>query len=129
MGPRFDAFDAIAFLVFAFFIALAVIVVVTLGQLPGRIARKRNHPQAAAITIASWLGLATGGLLWPLALIWAFLVPIALPARLGGEQGRGERPKPAPLQAGIADAAQAAPTRRKPAELAEGEPSLQESRS
>ncbi len=88
MAPRFDALDAIAFLVFAFLIVLAVIVVVTLGQLPGRLARKRNHPQAAAITIASWLGLAAGGLLWPLALIWAFLVPITFPARRGGEESR-----------------------------------------
>ncbi len=129
MAPRFDALDAIAFLVFAFLIALAVIVVVTLGQLPGRLAHKRNHPQAAAITVASWLGLATGGLLWPLALIWAFLVPIALPARLGGEQGSGQRTKPAPLEAGIAGVAQPALTWREPAELAEGERSVQESRS
>lgn len=52
-----------------------VIVVVTLGQLPGQIATKRNHPQAAAINIASWLGVATLGILWPFAMIWAFTKP------------------------------------------------------
>jgi len=60
-------------------IAVAVILVVSLGQLPGQLPRKWSHPQAAAINVASWLGLRTGGLLWPLALIWAFLAraPIA----------------------------------------------------
>ena len=67
-----DFFDIIAFLVFAVLIAVAVIVIVLLGQLPGIIARKRGHPQAAAITVAGWLGLATLGILWPIAFIWAF---------------------------------------------------------
>jgi hypothetical protein len=72
-----DAFDIIAFVVIAGIIVVAVIVVVWLGQLPGRIAKKRGHPQAAAITAASWLGLATGGVLWLIAFIWAFLKPIS----------------------------------------------------
>lgn len=72
-----DAFDIIAFGVFAVLPAAAVVIVVTLGSLPGQIAHKRGHPQAPAITVAGWLGLATGGLLWPLALIWAFLRPAA----------------------------------------------------
>lgn len=77
MEPTFDLLDAFTFVVFALLIAVAVIVIVNLGQLPGQLARKWGHPQAAAINVASWLGLATGGLLWPLALIWAFLVPAA----------------------------------------------------
>jgi len=72
-----DAFDIIAFFVFAVLIAVAVIVIVLLGQLPGQIAKKRGHPQAAAITVAGWLGLATLGILWPIAFIWAFLNPIS----------------------------------------------------
>jgi hypothetical protein len=70
-----DIFDIIAFVVFAVLIIVAVMIVVTLGSLPGQIAQKRGHPQEAAITVASWLGIATMGLLWPLALIWAFLTP------------------------------------------------------
>ncbi len=54
-----------------------VIIVVTLGQLPGQIAKQRNHPQAAAINVASWLGVATLGILWPFAMIWAFLTPFS----------------------------------------------------
>ena len=70
-----DVFDIFAFVVFAVLLAVVVIIVVTLGQLPGQIAQKRGHPQTAAINVASWLGVATLGLLWPLALIWAFLKP------------------------------------------------------
>jgi hypothetical protein len=70
-----DIFDIIAFAVFGILLVVAVIIVVSLGQLPGQIAQKRGHPQAAAINVTSWLGVATLGLLWPLALIWAFLKP------------------------------------------------------
>ncbi len=73
----FDIFDIFAFAVFAVLLAALVIIVVTLGSLPGQIAYKRGHPQAAAITVAGWLGVVTGGILWPLALIWAFLKPSA----------------------------------------------------
>lgn len=67
-----DVFDIIAFACFALLIAAAVVIIVGLGSLPGAIARKRGHPQADAVTAAGWLGLATLGILWPLALIWAF---------------------------------------------------------
>jgi hypothetical protein len=70
-----DIFDVMAFVVFGVLLAVVVVIVVTLGSLPGRIAQKRGHPQAAAITAAGWLGIATMGLLWPLAFIWAFLKP------------------------------------------------------
>jgi hypothetical protein len=70
-----DALDIFAFVVFAVLLAAVVFAVVALGSLPGAIARKRGHPQAAAINVASWLGVATLGILWPLALIWAFLNP------------------------------------------------------
>jgi hypothetical protein len=68
-----DVFDIMAFVVLAVLLSAVVIVVVSLGSLPGQIAQKRGHPQVAAVTVASWLGIATGGVLWPLALIWAFL--------------------------------------------------------
>src|SRR5215831_5090159 len=100
-----DAYDIITFVLFGGIVAVSVQVIVTLGTLPGRIAQKRDHPQAAAITIASWLGLATlvlgavvasgaeaisftaMGFLWPFALVCAYLKPI------------GARPPPAEPQA------------------------------
>ncbi len=71
----FDIYDIMAFAVFAVLLAVGVILIVVLGSLPGWVARKRGHPQVAAVNVASWIGLATLGLLWPFALIWAFLNP------------------------------------------------------
>lgn len=75
MDVTFGALDAFAFVVFAIILCVGVFIVVSLGRLPGRLAHRWGHPQAAAVNVAGWLGVATGGLLWPLALIWAFLAP------------------------------------------------------
>ncbi|MVT67298.1 DUF3302 domain-containing protein [Bradyrhizobium pachyrhizi] len=75
MDTSFGILDAFAFAVFAVLIAVAVIIIVSLGQLPGRLAQQWGHPQASAVNVAGWIGIATGGLLWPLALIWAFIAP------------------------------------------------------
>lgn len=75
MDVTFGALDAFAFIVFGVILFVGVFLVVSLGRLPGRLARSRGHPQAAAVNVAGWIGVATGGLIWPLALIWAFMVP------------------------------------------------------
>ena len=75
MDSSFGALDAFAFVVFAVLIFVGVIVVVSVGKLPGQLAHKWGHPQAAAINAMSWIGIATGGLLWPVAFIWAFTTP------------------------------------------------------
>ncbi len=50
-----------------------------LGGLPGDIARARNHPQAKAISICGWMGLITL-IMWPVAMVWAYLNPAAGPS-------------------------------------------------
>ena len=64
--------DYFAFIVMAVLLAVAIFGAVLLGALPGRIAEQRGHPQTDAIRVAGWFGLLTLGLLWPLALIWAY---------------------------------------------------------
>jgi CBS domain containing-hemolysin-like protein len=44
--------------------------------LPEKIAEKRHHPQAKAIQVLCLLSLAFGGLLWPLAWLWAYSKPV-----------------------------------------------------
>lgn len=44
--------------------------------LPEKIAEKRQHPQAKAIQCLCLLSLIFGGLLWPLAWLWAFSKPV-----------------------------------------------------
>jgi uncharacterized protein DUF3302 len=64
--------DIAALVVIFFLVILLTAAIVALGSLPGKIARKRNHPYADAINVASWVGLALG-IFWPIAFIWAFL--------------------------------------------------------
>jgi hypothetical protein len=85
MDSTFGAFDAFAFVVMAALVITAVVVVVNLGRLPGQLARKWEHPQASAINAMSWIGIATGGLLWPIAFVWAFTNSWrSEPAAIGG---------------------------------------------
>ena len=53
MDSTFGVLGVIAFLVFAVLIAAAIVIIVFLGQLPGRLARERGHPRAAAIAIGT----------------------------------------------------------------------------
>ncbi len=62
-----------AWFVMALLFCVSVTLVVLLGSLPKKIALKRNHPQVDAINAASWIGLACGGIGWPIAFVWAFL--------------------------------------------------------
>jgi len=89
METSIGPLDVVAFVVFALLISAAVIIVVNVGKLPGQLAHKWGHPQAAAINAMGWVGIATGGLLWPIALIWAFTTPFG--ARSPNEDNRQPR--------------------------------------
>jgi hypothetical protein len=114
MDVTFGALDAFAFLVFAVLIFVAVAIVVSLGQLPGRLARKWGHPYASAVNAAGWIGIATGGLLWPLALIWAFAVPSVSPSSMIEIQKPRSAVEPAPIASAAPMAGAAAGGERQP---------------
>jgi len=63
-------------------IALIVVPVVLIAVfwivhiLPEQIAEKRRHPQLDAIKTLCLLSLVFGGLLWPLAWLWAYTKPV-----------------------------------------------------
>ena len=65
--------DIFAWIVLLVLVATLVAIVVTLGMMPGRIARRRGHPWAEAVAVGSWATLIFGFVLWPLALIWAYV--------------------------------------------------------
>jgi hypothetical protein len=44
--------------------------------LPEKIAEKRKHPQAKAIQTVCLLSLFFGGMLWPIAWVWAYTKPV-----------------------------------------------------
>jgi len=60
-----------------FFVPIVLIVLFWMVHiLPEKIAHKRHHPQFEAIRTLCLLSLVFGGLLWPLAWIWAYTKPV-----------------------------------------------------
>ena len=54
--------------------------------LPEKIAEKRHHPQKDAIQVLCLLSLVFGGLLWPIAWLWAYTRPTGSFAAYGTEK-------------------------------------------
>ena len=54
--------------------------------LPEKAAKRRNHPQKDAIHMLCLLSLVFGGLLWPLAWLWAFTRPVAYKMAYGTDK-------------------------------------------
>jgi hypothetical protein len=54
--------------------------------LPEKIAHKRHHPQTDAIKTLCLLSLVFGGLLWPIAWLWAYTKPTFYRAAYGTEK-------------------------------------------
>jgi hypothetical protein len=76
-GETLDAVaDGIAWgvLVIAPIIGIAVFWIIHI--LPEKIAEKRRHPQAKAIQTLCLLSLFFGGMLWPIAWLWAYSKPV-----------------------------------------------------
>jgi len=82
---------------------IAIIVIFWLVHiLPEKIAEKRKHPQAKAIQTLCLLSLFFGGLLWPLAWLWAYSKPVLYKLAYGTDVAEPEHdaPEPPPPQAG-----------------------------
>jgi hypothetical protein len=54
--------------------------------MPEKIAHKRHHPQQAAIHTLCLLSLVFGGLLWPIAWLWAYTRPVGYKLAYGTEK-------------------------------------------
>ncbi|WP_081891987.1 DUF3302 domain-containing protein [Verrucomicrobium sp. BvORR106] len=68
--------------------------------LPEKIAEKKQHPQTGAIQCLCLLSLVFGGLLWPLAWLWAYMKPVLYKAAYGTDvdetvgHGHGKKAEP-----------------------------------
>lgn len=65
--------------------------------LPEKIAEKKHHPQAKAIQALCLLSLVFGGLLWPLAMLWAVSKPVLHKAAYGTDRVHPHEPEPEAL--------------------------------
>ena len=66
------ALDYAAWFVLALLAMIIVGIVFFIGNLPGSVARKLNHPNVDAFVMGSWATLIFGVVLWPLVLMWAY---------------------------------------------------------
>jgi CBS domain containing-hemolysin-like protein len=86
-GEALDTFADILALVVLFVVPVVVIVLFWIVHvLPEKIAEKRHHPQTAAITTLCLLSLVFGGLLWPIAWLWAYTKPVAYRVAYGTDK-------------------------------------------
>lgn len=74
-----DALMIVALVLQIFLLLLIVGVWVAVAIMPGRIAKKRGHPQAESINVCGWIGALTMGVFSPIAFIWAFSRPVMKP--------------------------------------------------
>jgi hypothetical protein len=97
-GPLVDTIaDYVAIFVLVFVPALLLYVFWMIHILPEKIAERRGHPQAEAIRTLCLLSLVFGGLLWPLAWLWAYSKPVLHKIAYGTDrEAHGEAPGQAP---------------------------------
>jgi len=79
--------DIMAWVVLFIAPAIAIGVFWIVHIMPEKIAEKRNHPQAHAIKTLCLLSLFFGGLLWPLAWLWAYTKPVLHKMAYGTDTG------------------------------------------
>jgi len=77
-GEALDtAANALAWFVLIVMPVVAIVLFLILHVMPEKIAEKRHHPQKDAINTLCVLSLFFGGILWPLAWLWAYSRPVA----------------------------------------------------
>ena len=78
LSPELEDKLATFLALFILFVVPIVLIVLfwMVHILPEKIAHKRHHPQFEAIRTLCLLSLVFGGLLWPLAWIWAYTKPV-----------------------------------------------------
>jgi hypothetical protein len=85
-----EAEDAMAKYIAIFALCVVPVVLITLfwmvHVLPEKIAHKRHHPQLEAIKTLCLLSLVFGGLLWPIAWLWAYTKPVGYKLAYGTDK-------------------------------------------
>jgi hypothetical protein len=86
-GEALDtAANVVAWIVLLFVPILVIVLFWLVHVLPEKIAHKNHHPQFQAIKTLCLLSLAFGGLLWPLAWLWAYTKPIGYKIAYGTDK-------------------------------------------
>ena len=86
-GDALDtAADVLAWVVLVMVPLIGIAVFWIVHVLPEKIAHKNHHPQTKAIQTLCLLSLVFGGLLWPIAWLWAFTRPVTYKLAYGTDK-------------------------------------------
>lgn len=86
-GEALDAAaDILAWVILIVMPIAAIVIFWLVHILPEQIAEKRHHPQQEAIKTLCLLSLVFGGLLWPIAWLWAYTRPVMYRMAYGTEK-------------------------------------------
>jgi CBS domain containing-hemolysin-like protein len=96
--------NALAWVVLVIVPVVGIAVFWLVHILPEKIAEQRRHPQAKAIQTLCLLSLVFGGMLWPLAWLWAYSKPVLYKMAYGTDVGDEEHGGGATEPAGTAPA-------------------------
>jgi CBS domain containing-hemolysin-like protein len=102
-GETLDAVaNVISWVVLAVVPIIGIAVFWLVHILPEKIAERKHHPQAKAIQTLCLLSLFFGGLLWPLAWLWAYSKPVLYKLAYGTDKvahdGDDEREPPLDME-------------------------------
>lgn len=81
--------DVLAWVVLVIAPIAAIGVFLMIHILPEKIAEKKQHPQTEAIKTLCLLSLVFGGMLWPLAWLWAYSKPVMYKLAYGTDKAEG----------------------------------------
>ena len=86
-GEALDtAADWLAIIVLIIVPVAAIVLFWLVHILPEKIAEKRHHPQKDSIKVLCLLSLVFGGMLWPIAWLWAYTRPVMFKSAYGVEK-------------------------------------------
>ena len=86
-GEALDtAADVLSWIVLVIVPVIAIALFWIVHVLPEKIAEKRHHPQKDSIHVLCLLSLVFGGMLWPLAWLWAYTRPVVHRAAYGTDK-------------------------------------------
>jgi len=94
-GEALDtAADVIAWIALVIVPIVAIAVFWLVHILPEKIAEDKKHPQAKAIQVLCLLSLFFGGMLWPIAWLWAYTKPVLHKMAYGTDVGESHGAPP-----------------------------------
>jgi hypothetical protein len=81
-----NAANVLSWVILAIVPIIGIVVFWIVHVMPEKIAHKRHHPQTQAIQTLCLLSLVFGGLLWPIAWLWAYTRPVAYKVAYGTDK-------------------------------------------